>query len=537
MSGVKLQVSNDETIVFVVSGQANSSGGLHNPANDVMKHSSGRLYSSLPVRQFDSYVTEIRNSIFFGILKKINDCFKIELSSFSNALKALPGLECPLPPFGDSSQYDIGRRGIVFISKGTDANSATLPSSNVYLISFEASSSKGVSVPQEIKVPGLNGASSSPVFSLDGKSLVFLKMKKEDYESDKNRIVLVSDISAPEIVKEFFVSEDGRGSWDRSPSSVTWSNDSKILFLTAGEQGKVKLFKIDVDSDELPKSMTDEGCISSVQVSGNDETWLFLSGSTVTDSSRYTLLDPSSASAPKILHSISNPLVSSTQVSEVWYPSTDGQKIHAFVLTPPDFNPAKRYPLILLIHGGPQYAWQDDFAAQNMYSPLMYAAAGYVVFLPNVTGSTGYGQNFTDSIRGQWGGKPYFDLENGLEYIKENLKYVDTEKAVALGFSWGGYMVNWIAGQPLGKRFKALVSDSGIFSTKTFASATDEGWFPKHDFEGNWWGRGKKAIEKWDPSSFVANWTTPMMIIHNEKDYRHVRLVPLRNHNFLPLEL
>jgi pre-mRNA-splicing helicase BRR2 len=230
---------------------------------------------------------------------------------------------------------------------------------------------------------------------------------------------------------------------------------------------------------------TEEGCISSV---GAFDEGLILTSSTFTDSSRYTMLDPSLASPPKIFHSSSPPNIYSSQVSEICYSSTDGQKIHAFVVTPQDFNPVKKYPLIFLIHGGPQYAWQDDFPIEGIYNPLVFAAAGYVVFLPNITGSIGYGQKFTDSIRGQWGGKPYTDLESGFKYIKDNLKFADTERGVAPGGSWGAYMVNWLAGQPFGKEFKALVSDSGIFSTKTFASATDEGWFPTHDFESHWWG-------------------------------------------------
>jgi WD40 repeat protein len=243
VSGLKLKVLDNSTIVLVVSGEVTPSGDLHIPANNLAKHSTGRLYTSLPVRQCDSYVTEIRNAIFYGSLKKIDGLFKLDPIPLRNILKGLQGFECPLQPFGDSSQYDINKNGIAFISKSPEPNSATLPASNVYLISISSSEQEPLSPPKEIKVPGLNGASSSLVFSPDGKSLAFLKMKEADYESDKNRIIVIPDISKFEVVQELFVSDDGQGSWDRSAGSITWSNDGKKLFVTAGERGRVKLFK------------------------------------------------------------------------------------------------------------------------------------------------------------------------------------------------------------------------------------------------------------------------------------------------------
>ena len=526
----------DSTIVFLVSGQATQSGDLYNPANDIAKHSTGKLYTSLPVRKWDSYVTENRNALFFGSLQNINGKYCLAPNSLKYAFQALPGVECPIPPFGDSSQYDISKTGVVFISKDPMLNryAAPSPASHVYFIPLATFStgggnggSDGETVPQKIIISDLHGASSSPVFAPGGKSVAFLKMKEAGYESDKNRIILVPDISRPETSIEILASEDGRGAWDRSPSSITWSDDGKELFATAEERGRAKLFKVSLEAKGLPVAVTEEGCVSSVKASLGlrlgDETRLFITSSTFTEPCRYTIVDPSLRSPPKILYSSPLSTISSFQVSEIWYPSVGGELIHTFIVTPKDFDPsaAGKYPIVFLIHGGPQYAWRDDFPVEGIYNPLLFAAQGYVVFLPNITGSTGYGQPFTDSIRGEWGGKPYLDLENGFNYVKDNLPYADIERAVALGGSWGGYMANWLAGQLLGKQFKALVSDSGIFSTQTFASATDEGWFPKYEFEGHWWAEGKRVIAKWDPSGFVSHWITPMLIIHNEKDFRH----------------
>lgn len=169
-----------------------------------------------------------------------------------------------------------------------------------------------------------------------------------------------------------------------------------------------------------------------------------------------------------------------------------------------------------VVHGGPQGAWEDAWSTR--WNPAVFAEQGYVVIAPNPTGSTGYGQDFTDAIRGQWGGLPYQDLVKGFEYIKGNLKYVDTDRAVALGASYGGYMMNWIQGHELGRQFKALVTHDGVFSM-TAQMASEEIYFPFHDMKGNLW-ENPEGWAQWDPSRFAANWATPHLIIHSEKDYR-----------------
>jgi pre-mRNA-splicing helicase BRR2 len=208
---------------------------------------------------------------------------------------------------------------------------------------------------------------------------------------------------------------------------MTWSGESKQLFVTAEEQGWVKPFQISVGSNELPVALTDEGCISSLKTSGNG---LFVTSSTFTDSCQYTTLDPSLSLSSQTIHSTSSSALSSAQISEIWYPSTNSELIHAFIVTPTSFDPSQKCPIIFLTHGGPQYAWHDDFPIEGIYNPLLFSAQGYIVLLPNITGSTGYGQNFRDSIRRQWGGEPYQDLENGFKYVKGNLPYADTNRVV-----------------------------------------------------------------------------------------------------------
>jgi len=208
--------------------------------------------------------------------------------------------------------------------------------------------------------------------------------------------------------------------------------------------------------------------------------------------------------------------LSPSQVSSLWWKGAADHDVHAWMVKPSFFNPGHKYPLAYLIHGGPQGAWGDQWSTR--WNPAVFAEQGYVVVCPNPTGSTGYGQKFTDDICCEWGGKPYEDLVKGFEYIKSKLEYVDTDRAVALGASYGGYMMNWIQGHDLGRKFKALVCHDGVFSM-TAQTASDEQYFPVHDLGGPIWER-QEMYDKWDPARFTENWTTPQLVIHNELDYR-----------------
>jgi len=209
--------------------------------------------------------------------------------------------------------------------------------------------------------------------------------------------------------------------------------------------------------------------------------------------------------------------LSTKQVDELWWNgAASGTKVHAWVVKPSGFDSKKKYPLAYLIHGGPQGAWEDAWSTR--WNPAVFAEQGYVVVCPNPTGSTGYGQAFTDAIRKNWGGLPYEDLVLGFEYIEKSVDYIDTGKAVALGASYGGYMMNWIQGHPLGRKFKALVTHDGVYSMAS-QMASEELYFPEHEFGGKWWKNQESWLE-YDPAKFADNWATPHLIIHSDKDYR-----------------
>ena len=529
ISDVKLKILDDEKVAIAVSGKARPDGGLYNPEDEPKKFTTGMLYDSLMVRHWDKYVTPNKNAIWHGILHKAKPHIteskgRYGLGKLTNVLEGTR-LESPIPPWGGQDNFDLSATGVGFVSKDPDLNPATNTKSNFYYVHVGCSpNGLTYSEPVKIGVEGFEGASTAPVFSPSGKGVAFLQMKENGYESDKNRIIVDFDIENPATTVKLLESNDGEASWDRSPSSVSWSHDEKTLFLIAEDNGVTKLFKLQIPVDSgistLPEPLTQSGTVSDISTLGTNSSHLFLSSSSLIDNSIYSILDPVGSAKAKVVSSNSHNGsffgLSEDQVSDIWFQGAKEQ-VHAWVMKPSNFSSDKRYPLAYLVHGGPQGAWTDSWSTR--WNPAIFAEQGYVVIAPNPTGSTSYGQEFTDAITEEWGGLPYEDLVKGLEYIKENLDYVDTDHAVALGASYGGYMMNWMQGHALAKEFKALVCHDGVFSMANQLSS-DEQYFPNHDLGGPYFTGHQATWEKWNPARFTGNWSTPMLVIHSELDYR-----------------
>lgn len=528
VANLKVYVIKPGMVAIALAGQANRDGSLHNPKDDQKPHSTAKIYDSLFVRHWDHYVTSQRRTIFTALLKKsvpkvTSRLGRYNLVGFQNALAGTK-LESPIPPFGGTDHFDIGKKGLAFVAKDPDVDPATHTKCNLYFISKEDFMEMGNPDPIKIEVPGLKGAATSPVFSPDGLSIAYLHMKTDGYESDKNRIVLVHNFASDVCCTELMASDDDKGAWHRSTSAVMWSIDGQSLLLQAEDEGSGCLFKLDLRHAPLPgwqpTKLTSGGYITDVQPASDSTPLLFVSSNTLVDNSVYTIVDPTSPEQATVVSSLTNGGslfgLSPTQVSSIWWKGANDHPVHAWMMRPSFYKAGRKYPLAYLIHGGPQGAWNDQWSTR--WNPAVFAEQGYIVICPNPTGSTGYGQAFTDAIRNQWGGLPYEDLVKGFEYIEADLDFVDTSKAVALGASYGGYMMNWIQGHDLAKKFKALVCHDGVFSM-TAQLASDEQYFPIHDLGGPIWKR-QEMYDKWDPSRFTGNWNTPMLVIHNELDYR-----------------
>jgi len=204
-----------------------------------------------------------------------------------------------------------------------------------------------------------------------------------------------------------------------------------------------------------------------------------------------------------------------------WFTAHDSTKVEGFIVKPPHFDPAKKYPVKFLIHGGPEGAWDESWSYR--WNPELFAANGYVVVMINPRGSTGYGQAFIDGVNGDWGGKPYTDLMTGLDYAEQHFPFIDKTRECALGASYGGYMANWILGHT--DRFKCIVTHDGMFNPESAYGTTDELWFNEWEFRGKPWDYyGKPDSEnpyrKWAPMLYAKNFKTPTLVVHGQLDYR-----------------
>lgn len=433
----------------VLSALASPDGELFDPEKATKTQSSGRLYTGLYVRHWDAYEEKEKNALWYGKLSKGDDG-KYQLSPLTNALKGTK-LESPIRPFGGTDNFDVSERGIAFVSKDPDLNPALNTKCNVYLLNVDSWTQSAKAKPKQVLIKGFEGASTSPVFSPDGLQVAFLSMRRNGYESDQNRIFLVGDLDAAELKASH---EHGlvaaQSGWDRSPSAISWTVDGKSLLVTAEDEGYARLFLVQ-SGQQKPLPLTKEASVGDA-VPLDKPGKIFYTGSSLIDNSVFAIIEVSdhrSGESARSLWSHSNSNhgskfgLKSKQVSSIWTPASNpkvNKEVHSWVIKPSNFDSSKTYPVAYLIHGGPQGAWGDSWSTR--WNPAVFAEQGFIVITPNITGSTGYGQAFTDAINKNWGGDPLVDIENAFEWVGKHLPEADNDRAVALGASYGGYMMN-----------------------------------------------------------------------------------------------
>ncbi|KAK4629223.1 Dipeptidyl-peptidase 5 [Fulvia fulva] len=542
----------DEGYAVVVSAQANADGTLFDPNKAKQTHATGKLYTGLFARHWDTWESKQKNALFYGKLSKTAG--KYELSGLRNALTNT-GLESPIKPFGGTDNFDISGGSITFVAKDPGLNPALNTKSNVYITSIESWSGDKRSM-IKVLIPDYEGASSSPAFSPDGSTLAFLSMKTGGYEADRNDIFLLhldpTESSSKQATPAKLSIQSDAKNWDRSPQSIVFSADGRSLLVTAEDVGTSKVYSISgLHWNRTIRPLTQHSYISDVRPLASGK--LFVSGSSITENSFFAIVDPLIPDGrldSLITWTNSNSGegskfgLKSKQVSSIWTPASNpkvNKEVHSIVVKPSKFDSSKKYPVAYIIHGGPQGAWGDSWSTR--WNPAVFAEQGYICICPNPTGSTGYGQAFTDAIRRNWGGDPYQDIANVFEWVGQNMPEADNDRAVALGASYGGYMMNWIQGHDLGRKFKCLVCHDGITSFAGGMLATEELYFPFFDLGGTPWfdpgykpapgdpssaAQGHKNFgasvlsdwRKWDPSEHFVNWSTPQLVIHSSKDYR-----------------
>lgn len=532
VSNLKAKQLPSGSVALVVSALTTPDGQLYNPETETKPLSSAKVYTSIFARHWDTWSTENVNSLWYGALgrdqtKGGSGKWGLQGKGLVNAL-AGTGLSSPVPPFGGTADFDISPEGLVFVAKDPELNEAIYTKTNLYYVALKNFTEDKPPAPQRIETPGLEGYSQAPVFSNDGRRVAFTRMRDKQYESDKTRILLLPDVNdLSKNPQEFYATEDGEGGWDARPDTILWSADDSELFVTVEQAARVLIVKLPSDpskAKDLPTPLTTtDGSVSDIRLLSNNAKSttdaLFVSSTSLIDNSCYSIVNPKQ-NETNVISSTSRQGktfgLSRSSIGSIAFQGAGDYDVHALVIKPSTFDSSKKYPLAFFIHGGPQGAWGDSWSTR--WNPAIFAEQGYVVVAVNPTGSTGYGMALQNGIKGDWGGKPYEDLVKAFDYIEENLEYVDTERAVALGASYGGYMINWIQGHPLGRKFKALVCHDGVFSTLNQWS-TEELFFPIHDFNGTFY-ENREAYEKWDPARFVSEWATPELIIHSELDYR-----------------
>ena len=442
------------------------------------------------------------------------------------------GLEFPVsdPDFNQKVPFDISSKSLIFValkSKGDDRQRTT---TRPYVVSLDRGySNPPSSGPSNITPADFDGPASSPILSLDGSTASFLIQKTPYGASGRNHIFcLVPSKDLPQPSELLLKAENGE-TWDLSPESIKWANSNDELYLVAEEEARSRLFKIELGdllrSDKpsvyIPVRLTSNGSVLGVHMTSASpkERRLFLNTSSFVEISNFEMLctaSQRSTSVSSLSDRGSKFGLSQSQIGEFYFKGNDGHNVHSWIIKPSFFEQGKTYPLAFIVHGGPVSAWTENWSTR--WNLPVFAEQGYIVVAPNPTGSTGFGQDFVDAIRGEWGHKCYIDLVKCFEHVKENMLFVDTTRAVALGASFGGYMMNWIAGQPFAKKFKTLVVHDGIWSLSTLyasdipSTLKQERWGDLWDNQTHW--------DRSDPSRFTKNWTQPMLVIHSDNDYR-----------------
>ncbi|MCJ1380980.1 hypothetical protein MMC17_004089 [Xylographa soralifera] len=522
VNSLKIVTINDKLLAITVVGEVTPHGMLYNPKMAPKSYSTGREYTAMSVRDYDKWLTPQRDTIWYATLVA-ESLVTGRYHFLDDPINVLEGTGLDLSA---GAGFDVSRTGVLFAGRQLTVKQGTTFKYNAYYVATSSLMKLGIRKPSALNLAGLEGASSSPVFSPDGQSAAFLQKRKGSYDDVKSRLFLVRNINGTPDTTEMFSSVDGKGSWSLSPRVVKWSKDGKEIYMTAEQDGRIKLFKLPILSSSPgnnPSPLSHQGGIEAVYPFASDvasKNMLLVTKSSFIDDSTYETLDPATGKSNMISSANRNGAtlgLHSSQVEEVHFQGAEDHEIHAWVIKPSDFDVSKKYPLLYAIHGGPSNAWNDHWWG-GTWNLAVFAEQGYVVFAPNITGSTGFGEDFAQRAYNNCGGLAYEDLVQGLSFVKRKLDFVDTNRAVALGISYGGYLVNWIAGHPLGKEFKALVADCGIFSTLNMY-AQDNSWFQADLFKGTIYG-ARENYERWDPARYVSNWTTPQLIIANELDYR-----------------
>jgi dipeptidyl aminopeptidase/acylaminoacyl peptidase len=423
-----------------------------------------------------------------------------------------------VPPFnlGGQDMYAISPDSQeVAYTSNIDEVEATSTNNEIFVVQMSGGAAKKISMSL--------GSDTTPLYSPDGKYLTWRSQARAGFEADKWRLFVQDRQSGK--------TRDLTEKFDRSAGSFVWVPNSKAICFAAEDHGEAPIYSITLESDqatEIARMFADDlifganGALyfTRMSIEAPNE----IGHLVFTDPALLTLGSEPGGSmtkhdAPTSVTHLNDATLSQIAMQPLesfTFKGANNDDVQGFMLKPPGFDPNKKYPLKFLLHGGPQGAWGNDWTYR--WNAELFAATGnYVVVMINFHGSTGYGQKFTDSISGDWGGKPYVDVMKGVDYVEKTYPFIDKNREAALGASYGGYMANWLLGHT--NRFKCIVSHDGMFNAESAYGTTEEIWFMNWEFGGPPWKK-RDVYRKWSPHDYAANFKTPTLVVHGQNDYR-----------------
>ncbi len=454
----------------------------------------GRTYDQLFVRHWDTWADGSRSQLFVLPLTAGG--------ARGNGVAIERGLvgDTPSKPFGGAEEVSWSPDGRTIYFALREAGRIEPLSTNLDIFAVPADGST-----PPVNLTASNQATDTqPAVSPDGRKLAYLAMRRAGYEADRY-VLTIRDLATGKLTS---LTER----WDRSAGSIHWAPDSRSLYVTAEDTQEVPLFRVDATTGQVTR-LTQQGHVSAVAVGPKGAVVAMDSLTAPGDFYRVA-----GAGAPVRLTSVNATKLAGVDMPTVErfsFKGANNDTVWGYAVRPVGMT--GKLPIAYMVHGGPQGSSNNSWSYR--WNPAVFAGAGYALVAVDFHGSTGYGQAFTDAIRNNWGGWPLEDLQKGLAAATTKFDWLDSDRACALGASYGGYMMNWFEGK-WPDRFKCIVQHDGVFDARAMAYETEELWFDEWEHGGKAYYEDPAAFEKWNPVNYVDKWRTPMLVITGEKDFR-----------------
>jgi len=466
--------------------------------NSQPKAPSGKVYDRLFVRHWDEWADGTRNHLF-----------ALTLNSSGTATAAPVELtqgfdgDTPSKPFGgeDDFTFTPDSKAVIFSARVAGRNEPWQTNFDLYRVAVS-----GQDKPINL-TPDNQAGDTAPSVSPDGSKLAWLAMKRPGFESDRNAL-MVRDLGTG-------INREVTLGWDRSVEGFKWSGDGKVIYGLAQDLGQTRIFAFPASKSGAPTAVTGAGHVQDFDTGKHG---LVLTRDDLSTPAQVFRLDTGAKVPVQLTGHNADRLtdIAMGQAEQFSFPGWNGETVYGYVVKPVGYEPGKSYPVAFLIHGGPQGSFGNLF--HYRWNAQTYAGHGYAVVMIDFHGSTGYGQGFTDAISQHWGDRPLEDLQKGWAYALSKYPFLNGDRACALGGSYGGFMINWIAGN-WSKPWKCLVNHDGLFDTHAMGYSTEELWFSEWENGGTPYDN-PKGYQMFNPVNHVADWAVPELVIHGQNDFR-----------------